>query len=267
MANSQSFPLVAVDVGNCRIKLGDFEHPLAEPLPHPVRALAIDLDWAEGDFDGWLPHDPAKYTWSIASVNRPAAKRLVQWLQARKVPRIQLLTDADLPLEIDLPRSDLVGLDRLANAVAANRLRSENQPAIIIDIGSAITVDLIAQNGAFVGGAILPGLGMSARALHELTDLLPLVDVTERPEPLGKSTLAAINSGLFWGTVGAVREVMVRLAEGPTEVQVFLTGGGAPLFAVVLGEVSPGPIEFVPHLTLAGIALTALGTTANKESR
>jgi type III pantothenate kinase len=267
MAKTQSSPLVAVDVGNSRIKLGDFEHPLAEPLPHPVRALAIELDWADGDFDGWLMHDPAEYTWSIASVNRPAATRLIRWLQAHNVPRIQLLTHADLPLAVDLPRSDLVGLDRLANAVAANRLRCASQPAIVIDIGSAITLDLISENGIFVGGSILPGLGMSARALHEFTDLLPLVEVTERPEPLGKSTLAAISSGLFWGAVGAMREVMVRLADAPIESQVFLTGGGAPVFAVALGEVSPVPIEFVPHLTLAGIALATLGTAAEKESR
>jgi type III pantothenate kinase len=103
--------------------------------------------------------------------------------------------------------------------------------------------------------------------LHEFTDLLPLVEVSERPEPLGKSTLTAISSGLFWGAVGAMREVMARFADGPTEPQVFLTGGGAPLFAVVLGEVSPGPLEFVPHLTLAGIALTALDAAAERESR
>jgi type III pantothenate kinase len=267
MTNSPTFPLVAVDVGNSRIKLGDFEHPMAEPLPHPNRALAIELDWAAGSFDGWLPHDPAEYAWSIASVNRPAATRLVDWLHARHVPRIRLLTHADLPLSVDVPRADRVGLDRLANAVAANRLRNENRGAIVIDIGSASTRDWIAENGSFAGGAILPGLGMSARALHEFTDLLPLVEVTERPEPLGTSTMTAISSGLFWGAVGAMREVMARLAVGPTETQVFLTGGGAPLFAVALGEVSPGPLEFVPHLTLAGIALTALGTAAEKESR
>jgi type III pantothenate kinase len=258
--------LVAVDVGNSRIKLGDFEHPLAEPLPHPNRTLALSHDWTDRDLAEFLPRDPADYAWSIASVHRPAAARLAQWLEARNVSRVQLLTHKDLPISITLTRPDRVGLDRLANAVAANRLRAENQPALVIDFGSAITVDLVSESGAFAGGAILAGIAMSARALHEFTDLLPLVEVTEPPAVLGTSTRAAMSSGLYWGAVGAVRELVARMA-GPIRPQVLLTGGGAPEFATILGKDSDEPPQFVPHLTLAGIALAALGTLPTKGSR
>lgn len=267
MASTSSFPLVAVDVGNTRIKLGDFEHPLAEPLPHPNRTLALRLDWTDRDLEKFLPHDPAGYTWSIASVNRPAAARLTEWLQARKVPRVQLLTHHDLPLTVNLPRPDKVGMDRLANAVAANRLRGENQPVLVLDLGSAITVDLVTETGAFAGGAIMAGIAMAARALHEFTDLLPLVDVSEAPPALGTSTLAAMSSGLYWGTVGAVRELVQRMAVGPIQPQILLTGGAAPEFVAILAQESDEPPQFVPHLTLAGIALAALGSLPPKGSR
>ena len=98
----------------------------------------------------------------------------------------------------------MVGIDRLVDAVAVNRLREPGRAAVIVDVGTAITVDLVAADGAFLGGSILPGLAMSARAMHEFTDLLPLVDVSELSEPppaLGTATEEAMRSGLFWGTV------------------------------------------------------------------
>jgi type III pantothenate kinase len=118
-------------------------------------------------------------------------------------------------------------------------------------------VDLISADGIFEGGAILPGIAMSARAMHEFTDLLPLVqmgELTDPPEPLGTSTLPALQSGLFWGAVGAIRELIGRLSAGqPTPADVFLSGGAGPAVAQLLGPAT----QHVPHLTLAGIALTA----------
>ena len=94
-------------------------------------------------------------------------------------------------------------------------MRPPGRPAVVIDVGTAITVDLVSAEGAFLGGAILPGIAMSARALHEFTDLLPLVDMSELAAPppaLGDSTEAAMRSGLFWGAVGAVRQLIEQLA-------------------------------------------------------
>jgi type III pantothenate kinase len=167
------------------------------------------------------------------------------------------LTSGDLPLEVALERPDLVGIDRLLDAVAANRLRSPTLPAIVIDLGSAVTVDLVSAEGKFLGGAIAPGIGMSARALHAFTDLLPLVetaDLAEVPPAAGTSTAAAIRSGVFWGGVGAIRELIEQMARGLSQrPEVFLTGGASPAVAEQLGPEA----LLVPHLTLAGIALAA----------
>jgi len=124
-----------------------------------------------------------------------------------------------------------------------------------------ITIDLVSADGAFCGGAILPGIEMAARAMHEFTDLLPLIEMSELDDPppaLGTSTAAAMRSGLYWLAVGAVRELTARLSTDPARPpDVFLTGGAGPALAEAIG----GTARLVPHLTLAGIALTA-GQTA-----
>ena len=259
MSQSSPFPLVAVDIGNSRMKFGLFDRDPLESLPEPIRTL--HLTGEEPDFDrlaqGLL--EPAQaLTWWIGSVNRPLTSRLVDWLHLdRPGERITLLASGDLPLRVALERPDMVGIDRLLDAVAANFLRRPDRPAIVVDVGSAITVNLVSAEGAFLGGAILPGIGMSARALHAFTDLLPLVDASELaapPPPLGTATVPAMRSGLFWGAVGAIRELIPRLSgQAANQVEVFLTGGAAPAVAELLSDAA----RYVPHLTLAGIALAA----------
>ncbi len=192
--------------------------------------------------------------WHIGSVNRPAASRLIDWLRDhRPDDEIMLLTSGDLPLAVKLPRPDMVGVDRLLDALAANRLRTPGCPAVVVDVGSAITVDLLDAAGAFCGGAILPGIAMSARALHEFTDLLPQIDMAELAEPpdaLGTATVAAMRSGLFWGAVGAVRQLVEQLTghKGSRGVPHRRSRPGR--------RAAHGPAaRFVPHLTMAGIAL------------
>ena len=179
-----------------------------------------------------------------------------------------LLTSGDLPLTVKLPRPDMVGVDRLLDGLAANRLRTPGRPAVVVDVGLAITVDLLDADGAFLGGAILPGIAMSARALHEFTDLLPQIDMAELAEPppaLGTATVAAMRSGLFWGAVGAVRQLVEQLT-GNSDAEVFLTGGAGPVVAQLMGTAA----RYVPHLTLAGIALAdsvTIGKTCGISAR
>lgn len=260
-ATAKSFPLVAVDVGNSRVKLGLFkEPPRGSELPEPARSLTLDSQLDESKLSGWLPEGLNDAAWLIASVQRDTTARLIERLQAHNVMCVRLLLAADLPLTVDVPEPERVGIDRLVNAVAANRLRAVGRGAIVIDIGSAITIDAVDADGVFLGGAILPGIGMSARALHEFTDLLPLSEMTElndAPEPLGKSTVSALRSGLFWGAVGAMRELSVRLGSRLPQPQVFLSGGAAPTVARFLTNTDGEQAQYVPHLTLAGIALSA----------
>jgi type III pantothenate kinase len=254
-----SLPLLAVDVGNARMKIGVFGPFVGDALPEPMRTLQLNGERPEFDSIGpWLDDLAGeKLLWFLASVNRAGASRLIDWVRERRPnDAVTLLSAGDLPLVVRLERPDMAGIDRLVDAVAVNRLREPGRAAVIVDVGTAITVDLVAADGAFLGGSILPGLATSARAMHEFTDLLPLIDVSELSEPppaLGTATEEAMRSGLFWGTVGAIRQLIEQLGrEAGNHPQVFLTGGAAAAVAKLLGP----DAQFVPHLTLAGIALS-----------
>jgi type III pantothenate kinase len=233
-------PVVAVDVGNARIKFGLFRGPAARPLPEPVAALSCDGRRPElARIVPWLAeHGAAHAWWWIGTVNRPATTRLLDWIRRhRPADAITLLAAGDLPLDVRLPRPDMVGVDRLLDALAADRLRRRDRPAVVVDVGTAIT--------------------MSARALNEFTDLLPLVEMSELgtpPPAVGQSTEAAVRSGLFWGAVGAIRALVGQTAvETGAEPDVFLTGGAGSAVAALVGPHA----RYVPHLTLSGIAVAA----------
>ncbi len=259
MAASETHPFIAVDIGNARTKLGLFDCIAGdEPLPEPSRTLYLEGRPPEPEPLGeWLAEFAGEnLSWWIGSVNRPAATRLLDWLRDnRPDDRITLWAAGDLPLEVALDRPDMVGVDRLLDALAANRLRDPKRPAVVVDVGTAITVDLVSAEGAFMGGAIRPGIAMSARAMHEFTDLLPLIDMAELTTPppaLGTSTVEAMRSGLFWSAVGAIRELVGQLSQStPGDPQIFITGGAGPAVAQLLGSHA----RHVPHLTLAAIAL------------
>jgi type III pantothenate kinase len=251
---------MAVDIGNARIKLGCFSAAGLDPLPEPERTLPLAGDAPQlAELAAWLADlRAADLSWWIASVNRPAEKQLLDWLRSKRPQdRVTLLAAGDLPLKVRLERPDMVGVDRLLDAVAANALRTPHRPAVVVDVGTAITVDLLSPDGEFLGGAILPGIGMSARALHEFTDLLPAVEMTEPiapPPALGTATVEALRAGLFWGAVGGIRELIERLTDSSgARPQVFLTGGAGAALAAALGA----GVRHVPHLTLAGIAIAA----------
>lgn len=260
--------IIAVDIGNSRIKFGSFAGGLSTAgLPQPEATVQVlTAAWDETALQPlFTPSSPGDCRWVIGSVNRPATACLQSWLAAQGVPadRTQLLGYQDLPLEIALPAPDKIGIDRLLAAVAANRLRAANQPAIAIDVGSAITIDVLDAAGVFRGGAILPGIGMGARALHTFTDLLPQLELDELssppPDPVGRDTLSAIHSGLFWGAVGAMRELVYRTRQtSSVEPLVLLTGGAAPVVADLLaGEPAPVSVQHEPFLILSGILLAS----------
>jgi type III pantothenate kinase len=247
--------LLAVDIGNHQIKLGLFASDSGR-LPQPAQTWQVST--RQGDFDrlaSLLP--PESLTWRIATVHRQAERTLAAWVQARRPgDHYRRLKNDDLPLAIHVDQPQCVGTDRLLAAVAANRLRAPTRPAIVVDAGTAITVDLVSAAGAFEGGVILPGFRLAARALSEGTDLLPEVDyepASKPPPVVGKSTMAAIRSGLFWGQVGAVGELVRRMSDQLDAVpQVFVAGGDAERLAAYLPQV-----QVVPELVLAGIALCA----------
>jgi type III pantothenate kinase len=274
--------LVAVDIGNSRIKLGRFraahttrgdrvtDAAAGQSLPEPMDTLELLLTNRAGDFDvaslteWWSAGATESATWLVSSVHRGAAEQFAAAVGALAQSRnanfpLRTLAYCDVPLPIDVEAPERVGIDRLLGAVAADHLRRRDRAAIVVDSGTAITVDLVTAAGEFAGGAILPGIAMSARALEEQTDALPHVAIeawNAPPPPLGKATVPAIESGLYWGAVGAIRELVTRLSQGlapPPEV--FVSGGNGRLVAEQLAAASGIAARYVPHLVLGGIAI------------
>ncbi len=220
------------------------------------RTVALTGDLLPWDLlNSWKSASANWQTAVIAGSNPDGVKCLrADWPETLGAKPNHITNTAQFPLTIRVDEPRRVGIDRLLNAVAVNELRNPQRLAVIVDSGTATTVDLVTADGAFAGGAILPGLALSAKALHEYTALLPLVSVTElgqeTPDPLGRNTRSAIRSGLFWGQLGAVKELIEREA-GP-DVDIFITGGGGALLTAYLPRA-----RFESHLPLQGLVLAA----------
>ena len=197
----------------------------------------------------------------VASVHEAAAVRLEAALAEVSATRHRSLRQrrigyADLPLRIQLAEPHKVGIDRLAAAAAAHLLTASGCGAIIVDCGTATTVDMVSNEGEFLGGAILPGPTLWAQSLAEGTSRLPAVAALERalpPAMPGRSTQEAIAAGIGWGIRGAIAKLVeeARRSLGKDAV-VILTGG----WCGAVRDVLPNAIE-IPDLVLNGIALAA----------
>jgi len=143
-----------------------------------------------------------------------------------------------------------VGADRVVNALAA--LAEEKPPLIIVDFGTAITFDVINEKGEYVGGSILPGIGISLAALYREAARLSPVDLVPPEGPVGRSTEESIRSGVLFGYAslveGMVERISKEMKEAPT---VIATGGFAPLMA----RVTEGIGRVDTDLTLKGLRL------------
>jgi type III pantothenate kinase len=251
---------VVVDVGNSRIKWG-------RCTPQAVTQLASlpatdPVAWAD-QLAAW--HVGPGSTWVLTGVHPDRRDFLAHWLvgQHQNVQIIQLAHQ--LPLQVKLQQPDRVGVDRLLNAVAVNTRRTLGRPAIIVDAGSAVTVDWLDETGAFRGGAIAPGLRLLAHSLHTYTALLPLVEVSSSsPRVPGTSTREAIEAGVFWFVAGGVNSLIERMASASAvPPDLFLGGGDALLLEPALKH----PPVLWPLMTLEGVRLTALhmnGKTGNE---
>ena len=151
------------------------------------------------------------------------------------------------------PRVDAgtqVGPDRLVNAAAA--FDRHGGDLIVVDFGTATTFDVVAHDGAYVGGVIAPGVNLSLEALHHAAAALPHVDVTKPQQVIGTNTVACMQSGIFWGYVGLVRGICDRIrGEYDKPMRIIGTGGLAPLFSQ--GDVLFDLIE--DDLTIHGLTV------------
>lgn len=256
-------PLLAVDIGNSRTKCGVFFDWMASTpgqLPNcqqviatPSQMTSLPLDELQAALAGSPPRC------IVASVNPPALESFLrEWPRTGWDEPVVVRSFKQLPIVNETRPPEQTGVDRLIKGVAGNVLRSAGQPLILVDSGTATTVDWITPTGAFAGGAILPGLNLSSRALHDHTAQLPLIESEDighaQPASIGRNTREALLSGLYWGHVGAVRELIARLSTETleSEVKVLITGGA--------GELLARELERSTHcrdLTLQGLAITA----------
>lgn len=172
------------------------------------------------------------------------------------LPMWQLTHEAPLGLKISYPTPSEIGQDRLANAAGAQAL--VGAPAIVIDLGTAVTFDIVTRSGGYEGGIIAPGPALMTRYLHERTAQLPLVENLDTPlqRVIGRSTSEAMQIGAVLGFAGLIQACLDAVISdltrrGEPEPAILATGGAA---ALVAGRIRQ-PIRDVPDLTLRGCAV------------
>lgn len=182
----------------------------------------------------------------ICSVNRPALKQVVHEIQSLGFQQLEVLSYDRLEMSIGLKNPEKVGIDRLVAAYLGKHfLEGQSSPAVIVDAGSAVTVDLLDADGAFCGGMIYPGPGLASWSLSSKTDALPFLQIPDvqgqLPDSVGRDTKEAIEKGLFFsqlsgikGCVGAICES--KLIRGTNAPVVLASGGGLEPFKDFLPE-------------------------------
>jgi type III pantothenate kinase len=247
--------LLAIDVGNTNIKFGLHD---ATGWRKTWRILTLDLVTNEyikplGQsflMDG-LAADAVDGV-VIASVVPEATQAMADWSE-RYLKLTPLLVDAGLEtsihLRVDNPHS--LGADRIANAVAAKTLFGA--PVIVVDCGTATKWEAIDTEGTYLGGAIASGAGLGSSALAEAAALLWEVALAVPPSGIGRSTVQAMQSGLFWGHVAMIEGMVARFGAelGMSQPRVIVTGGFATLFAQHTASID----KIAPMLTLDGLRI------------
>ncbi len=246
-----SFNLLAVSVGNTRTRVGAFlEGELREVSTFRndrKDRIASAIEQASKPLQGV---EEAHVL--MSSVNPGAAETVLALLekhQGREVFRVE--KDLPIPIGRQLDPEAIVGEDRLLNAAAAyDKL---NQACVVVDAGTALTIDYVDGAGTFHGGAIVPGAQLMLDALHQRAALLPEVEFKKPEELIGHNTAEAMLTGAFYGLRGIVRSVVeqyaVHAGQYPT---VIATGGDAQ----VLFRDDEFVSRVVPDLGLRGIAVT-----------
>lgn len=219
--------LLAVDVGNTNTVLGLFKGKKLIKTWRIESTKNALLRWARTNR---LPLDGAV----ISSVVPSLRKTLLGLTRRYQVPsgRVTFVRPhLKMPIRIKVKSPGTVGTDRIVNAVAA-RQHFSGGPLLIIDFGTATTFDVVTAKGEFLGGAIAPGLKISAEALSQRCARLPMVPLKRPRSVIGRTTHEAIRSGVFLGYLSLVEGMIARFKKklGP-RLKVIATGGLAPVIA------------------------------------
>lgn len=244
---------IAVDVGNTDTVVGLMQRrdilefwrlSTHQQTADEVRLQILTLMQAEGE-----PVDERdSVLCSVAPSLTDAWMEALQALTGRPPLEVTHQTARALPVRYRNPGT--IGADRLANAMAARELYG--QPAIVVDMGTSTNFDCVSKSGAFMGGALAPGLASSVEVLAQRAARLPRIELHKPPRMLGRTTEEAMQSGFVNGFVGLVESLVTGLAkEMKGEPQVVATGGLARLIA----QDCPSVHHVDEGLTLKGMAL------------
>ena len=246
--------LLTLDVGNTNVcaALFDGERPIGDVVRFPSDREATSADW-HGRFRSGVPI-PAGMRVSgaiLGSVVPPLDAPLGDAVRELfDVPLVDAAPIVRRILPILLAEPEAIGVDRLLDALAAKE--RYGAPVIVVDVGTATTLDLVDRSGAFAGGVIAPGPLLGAEALAARTAKLPRVPLRRPESVIGVDTVSAIASGLYFGYAGLLEGVIARLRREAPEAKVVATGGLAPVFA------DEGIFDVVdPGLTLDGLRISA----------
>ncbi|MGE3509478.1 MAG: type III pantothenate kinase [Vicinamibacterales bacterium] len=212
--------LLAIDVGNTNIVLGVFD---GSTLVRSWRLQTVrerTLDELGLMVDGLFAHDGVKHgeiTGIVLGSVVPPVTGTMRGMMARYFGLSPLIVDpvknSGMPILYDNPSE--VGADRIVNAIAAYEQfgRGSRVPLIVCDFGTATTLDAVSANGEYLGGAICPGVTISADALFQRAARLPRIDVRKPSQVVGRTTVGAMESGLFYGYVGMVEGLVRRMRD------------------------------------------------------
>jgi type III pantothenate kinase len=253
--------LLAIDIGNTNITIGRLRGGTVLATRRAVTSARATTDEVDLLLEGLLRLDDAGWAdigaIACASVV-PALTATIEAVAARRERSLVLASAGSVPIPVRVDRPGDVGADRLVNALAAARLYGA--PAVVVDFGTATTFDCVAPDGAYVGGAIAPGLELGLEALAARTAKLPRIELRAPDRAIGRDTVTAMQSGAVLGyqalTAGLLERVRRELADaagiGPGEVRAILTGG---LSAAPWVQALEGIDVIDPDLTLKGLAI------------
>lgn len=245
---------VAVDLGNTAAKwaIGSSDDAAPAALQRmPLRTA----DWTQQLIQQVQQQaDGAGLCWRIAAVNTPARQQLIEQLRASdSTSDITVITRDHVPMTTCLPHPERTGIDRLLAIWQATRLYPTQQ-VVVVDAGSAITIDCASVSGEFLGGVIMPGLMLQFDSLARGTDALPAIeppevssDTAALPVP-ATDTITAIRSGILLGTAAAIDRLIARSMAGSRH-QAILTGGDAQRLS---------PLVTQPHVVLDRLVVDAI---------
>jgi type III pantothenate kinase len=253
--------LLALDIGNSNVTLGLFRAGALMTTRRAATAPRATADELEALLETLLRLDGLSLadTDAIAAASVvPAVTGALETVAERRDRPLVVAGAGTVPIPIRVDRPGEVGADRLVNALAAARLYGT--PAVVVDFGTATTFDCVASDGAYVGGAIAPGLELGLDALATRTAKLPRVELRAPDRAIGRDTVTSIQSGAVFGhqalAAGLLERIRAELADAnavrPEDVKAILTGGlsSAP-WARGLEDVD----AIDPDLTLKGLAI------------